>query len=370
MRTIKVTAALLSTLLLASCSASVVTIADSSNASAVSASAFYQQKPDWRSCGEPDFKNWLATEQAGLAECATVEAPLDYANLSGPKVELAIVKIPAINSTNTALVGISGGPGEGGLSLPFNYSDEVRAKLSEKFDLIGYDPRGVGRSTPSIQCTDNSAKEQQAGEQGARDFVANCVKLTGVEVLKHIGTREAVRDLDLIRSALGQDKLTALSYSYGTKVASQYAQQFPDRFQAMVPDGVVDTTEPDRTQLISQLKGFQATFERFTAYCSGLQGCPIAGDAKTSEQKFHDILNQLDVKPVLLNDGSEVDGGAALAETNNKLLWKDGWDGLIDYLQAATEGDAVGLAKAQDDAGPRQRGIFARASKKPIPLMR
>ena len=124
------------------------------------------------------------------------------------------------------------------------------------------------RPTPTISrpIAANDSSDSTVSENEL--FVRACIEHTGLDVLKHISTREAVCDLEQIRKALGNEKLTAIGYSYGTKVVASYAEQFPQSVRALVLDGVVDLSEDYFTQRINQEKGFQATFERFAAYCA------------------------------------------------------------------------------------------------------
>lgn len=151
------------------------------------------------------------------------------------------------------MVFISGDPGPAGFNPELN--DVAIRRLRKSYNIIGYVPRGTGQSTPKISCQlpmeeqkPSFNKDISVSENRVRDKISACINQTGSEVSQHIGTDEAVNDLDVIRRALGEPSLTAVAYSYGTKVAALYAERFTKETQAVVLDGVVDISEDGFTQ--------------------------------------------------------------------------------------------------------------------------
>ncbi|HFL8495858.1 TPA: alpha/beta fold hydrolase, partial [Escherichia coli] len=136
---------------------------------------------------------------------------------------------------------ISGGPGLPGINPYINFDWPV-TNLRESWDIIGFDPRGVGQSTPTINCqqSDTEIQENITEKQRVLNKINACIHNTGAEVIRHIGSNEAVYDIDRIRQALGDKQLTAVAYSYGTQIAALYAERFPYNVRSIVLDGVVD----------------------------------------------------------------------------------------------------------------------------------
>ncbi|WP_455132671.1 alpha/beta fold hydrolase [Microbacterium aurum] len=212
---------------------------------------FYEQAPAWGNCvgfGGPDDRF------PPNAECVKITVPVDYSRPDGPLAQIALTRIPASGQKIGSLLLNPGGPGVSGLAMAGLAN---RTELSERFDRVGFDPRGVGASTPSITCLtpqeadseraepplDNTPEGIAAAEAENREYADRCVARTGPDLLAHVGTREVVQDLDVIRAVLGDPKLTYLGYSYGTKIGSLYAERYPDRVRALVLDGAVDSSQ-------------------------------------------------------------------------------------------------------------------------------
>ncbi|MFE3192393.1 alpha/beta hydrolase [Nocardia sp. NPDC059240] len=321
---------------------------------------FYAQSVQWVPCGEGDTVGWFTGETTPGQVCGHVLAPLDYqaARGHGPAdtatVSLAVTRRPATGMKEGTLVTISGGPGLPGLpmvEMPFP------ASVREHFDLVGYDPRGVGRSTPRIDCSnpagpapEGSPDPVAAQEQSERELVAACVRGTGLEVLKHIGSDEATNDVDLLRAVLGERRINLLAASYGTQVAAMYATRFPDGYRAAVLDGVVDTAESENDMLLGQQRGYQQTFDRVVAYCTGEYRsdtgaeCPLGNEPAAAEESFKQLLRDTDAQPVPATGGA-VSAGEILAATTNGLLWRSEWDPYLRALAAVRHGDGTEIRK-------------------------
>lgn len=207
---------------------------------------FYSQTVNWGDCAK-----FSEEELPAETECAYVSVPVDYANPGGDFAKVAISRIKASGQKIGSLLFNPGGPGVSGLSMNTVGDETV---LAERFDRIGFDPRGIGASTPNIKCLtpaeidadraerpqDNDAAGIAEQERDNKEYADKCVERTGKDFLAHVGTREVVQDMDIIRAVLGDEKLSYVGYSYGTRLGYAYAEQFPDKVRALVLDGAID----------------------------------------------------------------------------------------------------------------------------------
>ncbi|WP_228723204.1 alpha/beta hydrolase [Limnobaculum xujianqingii] len=235
---------------------------------------------------------------------------------------------------------ISGGPGMSGIN-PYITEDSVTKVLLSSFDIIGYDPRGVGNSIPKISCqqaetADNSSISTEAS---LKAWVSSCIKHTSANVLKHIGSDEATDDLESIRQALGEEKLTAVAYSYGTQVAAMYAERYPKKTRAIVLDGVVDISEDDITTQINQGRGFQLSLERFAHYCAEKSSCPLDPILGDVSDLYHKLLNRIDSETIFDAEGKRVTSDEITRVVTEKLLWSTYWDELVVILKQVSTGN-------------------------------
>lgn len=329
----------------------------------------------WQSCQLPEFAKWFAADDMpeGL-QCGFVVAPLMYPSglfhhfgKNEQTVRIAITRLPALGLKKGSFVAISGGPGQPGINPPFALEGKLGRELRENFDIIGYDPRGVGRSVPRISCALGSGEEgkvetnvvlgpsllARSEEQSAYEYVSNCVKATGLKVLAHIGTQEAVNDVEAIRYALHEDKLTILASSYGTHVGAMYAERYPASVRAMVLDGVVDVTEDNLTMRLNQERGYQVTFERFAARCQSWQNCPLPGDPAAAAAKFKQLMAYLDSSSHRTKQGVIVTSSDLVNASVATLLWSTDWPKLAEAMSQISKGqvDAIKILSDDDSAG-------------------
>ncbi|MBH3291824.1 alpha/beta fold hydrolase [Serratia marcescens] len=308
----------------------------------------------WQSCLNSGFQRWFDEPPPPGLRCGYLEAPLVYATppahaarAGEQTVRLALTLLPATGPKKGSVVMISGGPGLPGIN-PYLGNDAHVARLRKSYDIIGYDPRGVGQSTPKISCqlaegdeTPSPDDNDVAGaESQTRTLISACIKQTGADVLQHIGTDEAVNDLNAIRHALGEPGLTAVAYSYGTKVAALYAERFPKKTRALVLDGVVDLAEDDFTQRLNQERGFQQSFLRFAAYCGKTDSCQLGGGANQALQRYHALLRKLHEQPFVTAAGYEISADDVLTVTRSLLLWPERWHELATVLRQLDAGIA------------------------------
>ncbi|ASF06864.1 putative carboxylesterase [Nocardia brasiliensis NBRC 14402] len=332
-----------------------------------SRASFYSQQVAWAPCAEGETSSWFP-EVADNRTCARVLAPLDYRAPAAPSpdsagtVSLAVARLPATAQKRGTLVLISGGPGDPGLGmLDMPFPEPIR----EQYDIVAYDPRGVGRSTPAIVCDSDGedlTEEQEsvaATENARRRFVASCARGTGPDVLRHIGSDEATDDLDILRGVFGEQQLNLLAASYGTQVAAMYVHRYPHGYRAAALDGVVDVTE-DYTQMrVGQGKGYQDTFNRVAAFCAERYRaeCPLGTDPAQAENVFRDILRTVKLHPAPAGEAAPVEPGDILQAISTSYLWPTGWAPFLDALTAVRGGDGTAmrkLANAAPDEPPRQ----------------
>ncbi|MEU4833157.1 alpha/beta hydrolase [Streptosporangium sp. NPDC023615] len=232
----------------------------------------------WRRCGE----------QAG-AECGTVEVPLDWSAPAGPRIELSVVRRRATGpgARIGALLYNPGGPGGQAALVVRDHpsailSDEVR----RRFDVVGVDPRGVGGSG-AVRCGlpvhDPGVSQFPRTRAGYDRLVArnravgeSCLAATG-PLLRHVDTVSVARDLDAVRAALGEEKVSFLGKSYGTILGTEYAGLFPGRVRAMALDGAVDHGMSSRRLVADASRAVEDSFERFVAWCDRTPSCPLHG---------------------------------------------------------------------------------------------
>ncbi|MFE7202601.1 alpha/beta hydrolase [Pseudonocardia alni] len=282
--------------------------------------SFYQQGLQWGAC--TGFASSTQDEQAfttpGL-DCTRVEVPLNYDQPDGRTAQIALVRKRATgNERIGSLFFNPGGPGVSGTSYLANSVSQLEGSpLAARFDLIGFDPRGVGASRPVIDCLDDRENDQErakvfadpsptgvaAAEANAQVFAQRCADKTGADVLAQMGTRDAARDMDILRATTGDDKLSYVGFSYGTELGTAYAEAFPQRVRALVLDGAIDPTQSTIDQSVRQGAGFQLAFDNFSANCATRPDCPLGTDPEQAMARFQAIVRPLIDRPVPV-DGS------------------------------------------------------------------
>ncbi|WP_284251809.1 alpha/beta hydrolase [Litorihabitans aurantiacus] len=314
-----------------------------------------------------------AAVATSAAECARATVPLDYDDPGGETAEIAVIRIPARGGDPIgSLLTNPGGPGGSGV-----YSGALTAQtlaaspVTERFDLIGFDPRGVGRSTPAIDChTDAEADDGSyplsaimlASEFTAQDTAAifeRCAELSGGEqALQAMGTRDAARDMDVLRAALGDERLTYLGQSYGTRLGAVYAEQFPQRVRAMVLDGAADPTQSTYERRVAAYTGFQRAFEEMAAFCAEQGDCPLGDDPAGAVAAFHDLARPLAENPVPAGESDEFAVGfdEAVNGVTAGLYAFDAWPAIIEGLRELQQGRGDILTLLTFSFGQRDAG--------------
>lgn len=280
----------------------------------------------------------------GDLECATVAVPLDYANPAGPTTPIAIARRPAANPADTrgVLLVNPGGPGGSGIELV--QAGVLPREVTDRFDVIGFDPRGVGDST-GLQCPlgpetpyladpDPGDPADEAATNAAVDrYDAACGQRYG-DLLPHLGTRNVARDMDRIREALGEERINYLGFSYGTSIGQTYAQLFPTRLRAIVLDGVVDVTKPGLDS--AQAESFENSLRQFDAACRADPTCPVRADPIGTLDR---VRARVSAAPLPVAGTSPLSAGLLEIGVVYPLYSQESWPQLAQALAAADRGD-------------------------------
>ncbi|MDR7275877.1 alpha/beta hydrolase [Catenuloplanes atrovinosus] len=331
--------------------------------------AVQEPGPAWEECAGY-ARTATETTVYGLLpamRCARIEVPLDHANPGGGTIRLAVSRIPARGESLGSLVLNPGGPGGSGLFGAATTALQLdgRSPLLDRFDLIGVDPRGVGASVPAVDCYTDAEADRNAvpataigttvswTPEDTRALLDRCAAGSGgVGVLTRLGTRDAARDLDRVRAALGDEKLTFLGQSYGTRLGAVYAEQFPDRVRAMLLDGGIDPHQGTAARRVAAFAGFQAAFDRMAASCATRQGCPLGTDPARATTEFQRIVQPLYETPVPAL-GGELRFDDAIGGVISGLYAEAAWPRIIKGLIQLQAGRGDELAQLGYDFGGR-----------------
>jgi pimeloyl-ACP methyl ester carboxylesterase len=228
-------------------------------------------------------------QDCGSSECAELTVPLDHADPDGPTVELLVARVPASGDRVGAIFVNPGGPGAETARSTRSYATVMPGAVTERFDIVGVDPRGVGGSAP-LDCglppmelyADDPTPDSQADRDAlvaTSQRVADDCEANAGELLPHVGTRTIARDMDTVRRAMGDEQISYIGFSYGTVIGQVYADLFPERVRAMVLDGVVELGPDGIEQAEVQAAGFNVALQRFAGRCARDDSCPAGPDA-------------------------------------------------------------------------------------------
>jgi pimeloyl-ACP methyl ester carboxylesterase len=301
--------------------------------------------------------NWYSCH--GNFQCATMKVPIDYSNKSLGEFNIAVIRYRDSSQHDRigSLVVNPGGPGASGVEFALDAEYIVSTDVLERYDIVGFDPRGVGESSP-IQCLsakeldeifasdakpDNNAEYAQA-LKNSQDYVNKCLAKT--PNISHYSTQEAAKDMDVLRAGLGDKKLNYMGFSYGTYLGTLYAQEFPEKVGQFILDGAIDFSIPIEQQTIVQARSFDSALSNFIADCHKQSDCPLP--EKATSQYFIDLFKRVSIKPLkvgnrLITENLVVTGTAA-------ALYDDvsGWPSLIKAIRETQNGDGTTFAKLAD----------------------
>lgn len=366
-------------LLVSACSAGSSTRTATTSADAVlaalpratpsSLSSYYDQKLTWRSCGVPGF------------ECATMKAPLDYAKPASGDVKLAVARKKATGPGKRigSLLVNPGGPGGSAVGYLQSYAGVgYPAEVRARYDMVAVDPRGVARSEP-VEClagrqmdtytqtdiTPDDKKETGELVDAYKKFAEGCGRRSP-NLLRHVSTVEAARDMDILRAVLGDQKLNYVGASYGTFLGATYAGLFPGRVGRMVLDGAMDPSLSARKLNQDQTAGFETAFKSFAKDCVRHSDCPLGGPGTSPDRVGKNLsafFKQLDAAPIPTGDAGGRKLGEALATTGVIAAMYDqaAWPQLREALTSAMKDkDGAGLLALSDSYYERDaKGKYA-----------
>jgi pimeloyl-ACP methyl ester carboxylesterase len=279
-----------------------------------------------------------------------LQVPLDYDHPQARTISLSLLRIRARGTANRigSILLNPGGPGESGIEFLRGDLGSLSG-LNQRFDLVTWDPRGVAESTP-VTCIDgpqldsylsldtvlDDPQEKQTAIQAMKDFAAGCQKRSG-DLLPFMDSASTARDMDQIRIAVGDDKLTYLGFSYGTYIGEWYAHLFPTRVRALSLDGIVDPTVTANDSLLAQVVGFEENLQAFLANCRSSASCGYgrSGDPGT---KLLALMQRLDNNPIKVG-GRDLTRALAMTGVLVTLYDQSLWRYLDQGLTAAENGD-------------------------------
>jgi pimeloyl-ACP methyl ester carboxylesterase len=307
-------------------------------------SAYYAQELQWKSC----YENY---------QCTDLFVPIDYTELKTGTFTISVLKYPTTGAKKLgSLIVNPGGPGGSGVDYAYAAEYFFNPEILEAYDIVGFDPRGVGRSEPIICLTDKELDANYASDSKpdneqefartlieSKKFIQQCEEKN--KHLTSFSTANAARDMDILRQAVGDKQLNYMGKSYGTFLGTLYAQFFPDKVGRMVLDGAVDPSISNFQQGLTQAVGFDKAFAAFVTDCSKRSDCPLPKDNKASISEMKKILSQLADKPNERLSDSLVLLGTASALYDSAT----GWPKLRAAIKEVKNGKADKFLKLADD---------------------
>ena len=286
---------------------------------------FYKQKLAWAPCKDKP-----------QMQCADVKVPLDYKKPDGKTITVAMAKVPAANGKPIGSLFVNpGGPGESGIDL-VSGADKIFSKaLRDQYDIVGFDPRGVGSST-AVDCVsdaelgkyldsefDLSTPEGKKAEKAqAEKFAKGCKDKSG-DLLAHVGTESAARDLDVLRGLVGDKKLNYFGFSYGTSLGGMYANLFPKKTGRLVLDGALDPQLGNARMGYEQVVGFETAFQHYAQHCVDTGRCPLGGSVDEARAKMKALFDQALKSPFRTTNPKRPLNRAALYSTVISMMYRE-----------------------------------------------
>lgn len=318
---------------------------------------FYGQRLDWQSCGDH--------------ECARLRVPLDYDRPDGRALQLALLRVPATGEPIGSLVVNPGGPGSPGTSYAAAAGRVFGEPVRRRYDVVGFDPRGTGSSSP-VDCLSDAELDDYLDGDPSPDDVAERREFLGLvrafglgcveddaELAAHVTTVEAARDLDVLRSALGHRQLDYYGASYGTRLGATYAELFPDQVGRFVLDGGVDVSLGSREQSLGQARGFETALRAYVADCvETTDSCYLGDSVDEGLTRITDFLERVDAEPLPTGEERELTVGLAFYGIVTPLYVREYWFLLSRALRAGFDGDGSSLLDLADLYASRGPGGY------------
>lgn len=322
---------------------------------------YYAQELEWVSCVE------------GF-DCAYVLAPLDYDNPASGTIDLAVVRHRATAGEAVgSLLTNPGGPGGSGVSFIADSLDyAIGDPIKEQFDVIGFDPRGVGEST-AVACFDaaemdaylydipeapRGTPEWEDELQEANEAFAQACEANSGGILEHITTENSARDLDVLRAVLGDEKLNYIGFSYGTFLGSVYAKLFPENVGRVVFDGALDPSVSSTMVGATQMTGFENALRAYMAGCLDDSGCPFRGTVDEGMRDIQALLADLATAPLQASDGRMMGVDSMLTGIILPLYSEDNWPLLTTGFADILSGDPDMMFFLADFYNGREGGQY------------
>ncbi|MBQ1161981.1 alpha/beta fold hydrolase [Streptomyces sp. A73] len=314
------------------------------------------QQPHWSPCPPPNAAQGSDTGSPSPLpgdarwECAKLRVPLDYSKPEGRTIGIEMIRAPERKGGGKRIGSLLfnfGGPGGSGVATLPAFAEDYE-KLRGRYDLVSFDPRGVGRSE-GVKCLsdgrldayfaadwtpDTDAEERRLFAR-QKSFAKGCEKRAGA-LLPHLTTQNTARDMDLMRHVLGDRKLHYFGISYGTELGGVYAHLYPQRVGRAVFDAVVDPTTTPVQGSLSQTSGFQLALENFLKHCAEAgEECPVGEDPAKAGQRITDLLADLDAEPMPTDSGRKLTESLAEGGIAQALYAKETWELLTQGLEEA-----------------------------------
>jgi len=354
-----------------------VTLASCTNASGHSAPAASVRTSPADTTGVPDqlsnyYRQTIGWTDCGNGfQCGSINVPLDYSQPNGTTIRISVVRKPATDTAHRigSLLLNPGGPGGSGIDYARS-ARVVSPAIAARFDLVGFDPRGVGQST-GVHCLndtqmdaflnvppDPSTDAERAGEVNqAKFFAAQCEK-NSAALLPFVGTVNAARDMDVLRGVLGDDKLYYLGKSYGTYLGATYADEFPQRVGRLVLDGAIDPSLPAEQLNLTQATAFDAALRQFAADCATHGDCPLGTHAEAAVTKLKTWVDGLDATPITGDATRKLTESLAITGIAVAMYDQSWWPDLRAALTKAFAGDGSTLLSMADIYNNRVGGHY------------
>ncbi len=308
-------------------------------------------------------------------DCAAIDVPLDYAKPTGRTISLQLVRIhDETNTSGDSLLLNPGGPGGSGVELALGLSPRVSDTVLAHYNLVGFDPRGVGSSTP-IRCLTDAEKDQvnaaspdvrtaqgRAAAKAQAAMIAKACTTKYGSALAQFDTVQTAKDMDQIRQALGETRLTYLGFSYGTELGAQYAHLFPAKVARFVLDGAVDPLTSDIKAFADQLQGFEGAFDQFAAWCKQHSPCRSLGDPREAVYNVAAKAKRAPIPTAQTSDTRKATSALVYTGVLSALYSQAQWPTLGRALLSAQAGNSQYLLQLADSYNERYDGQYTNIS--------